>query len=69
MLLLIALSIEMVDNAIGGGNKADYDRCLRLLESLITGKKRQDGTQWEHAFDMMQCYLEVCWYYMSIFGH
>ncbi|KAI8104349.1 hypothetical protein M9434_002907 [Picochlorum sp. BPE23] len=41
-----------------GGNDDDYDRGLRLLESLITGKKRQDGTQWEHAFDMMQCYLE-----------
>lgn len=50
----------MVDGVIG--DEADYDRGLRLLESLITGKKRQDGAQWEHAFDMMQCYLEVCWY-------
>ena len=39
--------------------EGEYQRGLRLLESLITGKKRQDGSQWENAFQMMQCYLDV----------
>lgn len=39
--------------------EGEYERGLRLLESLITGKKRQDGSQWENAFQMMQCYLDV----------
>jgi len=38
---------------------AEYKKGLELLESLITGKKRQDGSKWQHAFDMMKCYLEV----------
>ena len=38
----------------------DYARGLAVLESLISGKKRQDGSKWEHAFDMMHDYLEVC---------
>jgi len=37
----------------------EYERGLRLLESLITGKKRQDGSKWQHAFEMMKCYLDV----------
>lgn len=38
----------------------EYERGLALLESLISGKKRQDGSKWEHAFDMMHDYLKVC---------
>lgn len=41
-----------------GGADGEYGRGLRLLESLITGRKRKDGAQWEHAFQMMQGYLE-----------
>lgn len=37
----------------------EYKRGLAILESLISGKKRQDGSTWEHAFDMMHGYLEV----------
>ena len=37
----------------------EYDRGLKMLESLITGKKRQDGSKWQHAYEMMRCYLEV----------
>ena len=46
----------------------DYERGLAILESLISGKKRQDGSKWEHAFDMMHDYLEVC-DYSSLFWH
>ena len=46
----------------------DYERGLAVLESLISGKKRQDGSKWEHAFDMMHDYLEVC-DYSSLFWH
>ncbi len=44
-------------NSVGSGDEA-YARGLRLLESLITGNKRRDGAQWEHAFQMMQGYLD-----------
>jgi len=49
-------SNELVDG--GGGSDDEYARGLRLLESLITGHKRKDGALWEHAFQMMQGYLD-----------
>lgn len=38
---------------------AEYERALAALSSLISGRQRKDSGQWEHAFEMMQCYLEV----------
>ena len=36
-----------------------YDAALRSLGSLISGKKRSDGSSWEHAYTLMQAYLQV----------
>ena len=41
------------------GDNVSYDEALRLLSSLISGKRRTDGKNWSHAFEMMQSYLEV----------
>lgn len=38
---------------------AEYQRALSALSSLISGHRRMDSGKWQHAFDMMQCYLEV----------
>lgn len=45
----------------------EYERGLAVLESLISGKKRQDGSKWEHAFDMMHDYLQVCDNYATFY--
>jgi hypothetical protein len=45
----------------------EYERGLAVLESLISGKKRQDGSKWEHAFDMMHDYLQVCDIYRTFY--
>ena len=37
----------------------DWQSTLAAVDSLISGKKRSDGKNWAHAFDMMDLYLEV----------
>ena len=39
--------------------EAEYQRALDALSGLISGKQRKDSGMWEHAFDMMQSYLEA----------
>lgn len=37
----------------------EYERALAALSSLISGRQRKDSGQWQHAFEMMQSYLEA----------
>ena len=46
------------------GHQHTWDATLTAVDSLISGKKRSDGKNWSHAFDMMDVFLEV-W----IYGH
>ena len=44
-------------SADGGGGEtvdASYERALKALGTLISGKKRSDGKSWSAAFDNME---------------
>ena len=36
-----------------------WEETLKAVDTLISGKKRSDGKNWSHAFDMMDLFLEV----------
>lgn len=45
--------------AMMNGQQHTWDDTLLAVDSLISGKKRSDGRNWSHAFDMMDLFLEV----------
>ena len=50
----------MAYNGGGDGVSAEeWEQAMALLSTLINGKRRSDGANWAHAFDMMAGYLEV----------
>ena len=38
----------------------EYARALVALSGLISSHRRADGKFWDHAFEGMKVYLEVC---------
>lgn len=41
------------------GDASEYERGLKALSSLISGRQRADGKNWSHAFELMKVHLEV----------
>lgn len=46
-------------NANASISAEEWEEAMALLSSLISSKRRSDGVNWAHAFDMMASYLEV----------
>ena len=45
--------------AMSGDGSHTWASTLAAIDSLISGKRRSDGKNWAHAFDLMTLYLEV----------